>query len=127
MNFKWIAASAIFIFLLTACGGGVTPAPTPSGLTQFEYQGYDLFNLHCAPCHSIAPGTVIVGPSLAGIATSAENRVEGQNAEAYLRLSMLRPNDFIVEGFPESMPPDFGKRLTGEEFDAIIAFLFTLK
>ncbi len=40
---------------------------------------------------------------------------------------MLNPNEYVVQGFPESMPPDFGKRLTGEEFDAIIAYLLTLQ
>lgn len=121
------AAAAVFLLLLSACSQGAAPAPTPANLSPLEYQGYDLFNLHCAPCHATSPNTVIVGPSLAGIALAAGTRVEGQNTEIYLRNSMLKPNDFIVEGFPESMPPDLGKRLTGEEFDAILAYLLTLK
>lgn len=113
--------------LLASCSGAPTPAPTPANLSPVEYQGYDLFNLHCASCHSTAPGTTIVGPTLHGIAAEAGTRVPGQDAETYLRLSILKPDDFFVEGYPEAMPPDFGKRLTGEEFDAIIAYLLTLK
>ncbi len=125
--FPILTAAAIFLFCLTACSSGSTPVPTPANLTPQEYLGYDLFNLHCAPCHAIAPGTTIVGPSLDGIAKTSATRVEGQNAITYLQQSMLNPNEYVVQGFPESMPPDFGKRLTGEEFDAIIAYLLTLQ
>lgn len=113
--------------LVAGCSSAATPVPTPANLSPLEYQGYDLFNLNCASCHSTSPDTKIVGPSLYGIARTAGTRVPGQDAETYLRTSILKPDDFFVEGYPEAMPPDFGKRLTGEEFDAIIAYLLTLQ
>lgn len=119
-----ILLAAVF-FLLAGCGGG--PTATPSNLSPLEQQGFQLFNLHCAPCHSTAPETVIVGPSLEGVATRAATRVEGQTTEEYLQRSILAPYEYLVDGYSETMPPDFGKRLSGEEFDAILAYLLTLK
>ena len=71
--------------------------------------------------------TIIIGPSLAGIAGRAANRVEGQSAADYLQLSILRPGDYVVEGFSELMPTNFGTTLSGEQLDALLAYLMTLE
>lgn len=89
--------------------------------------GRRVFQQHCAACHALTPDTVIVGPSLAGIATRAGTRVPGLDARRYIELSILRPGDYVVEGFPNAMPADLGKKITGEEFDALVAFLMTLR
>ena len=125
-----IMAAALVIFLagsLLACKERTTPDPATPNLSTLEQEGLALFILHCAPCHETVSDTVIVGPSLYGIATRAGTRIEGISAENYLRTSILRPYDYIVEGYTETMPPDFGKRLTGEEFDALMAYLLTLE
>lgn len=121
-----------FLFLLTfgslifaACTNS-TPAPAPT-LSPIESQGKTAFNLYCASCHSTSPDVVIVGPSMAGIANRAGERVEGMDAETYLQTSILKPNAFLVPGFPDSMLPDIAKQLTSEELDAVVMYLLTLK
>lgn len=81
----------------------------------------------CATCHSLEPDVVIVGPSLAGIAARAAERVPGQSAEAYIRASVLRPGEFIVPGFQNVMAQNLGEIMTVDQINDIIAFLLTLE
>lgn len=112
--------------LLVACSGGSSNAgSTP--LSDEEALGEGLFRQHCASCHSAIGDTVIVGPPLAGIATTAESRVAGMDAHAYIEQSILEPSAYLNEGYQDLMPKTFGTILTGEELDALVAFLLTLK
>jgi cytochrome c551/c552 len=86
-----------------------------------------VFTRECGACHSLIEDTVIVGPSMAGIANRAETRVPGQDSQTYLMTALLQPGDHLVEGYQDLMPANFGKRLTGEEIDALVAFLLTLE
>ena len=122
-----------FFFLLfaavcfpSACGGESADLPTPT-LSPIEANGKEVFNLHCATCHATSPDVVIVGPSLAGVATRAGERVPGLDAKTYVQTSILKPNAYLVEGFPDSMLPDIAKQLSGEDFDAVVTYLLTLK
>ncbi|MGI9596182.1 MAG: c-type cytochrome, partial [Acidimicrobiales bacterium] len=82
----------------------------------------------CSVCHSVKRGDDGVGPSLAGVATAAETRVEGLTAEQYLRQSILLPDQYIVDGWPAGqMLPIYRERLTAEELDAVISYLLTLE
>ena len=112
--------------LLTACDANGSPLPEPT-IDPLVAQGASLFQLHCATCHATAPDTVIVGPSLAGIASRAGARDGNLGAAEYIQMSILRPGVDIVDGFADSMPKDFGKKLTGEEMDAVLAYLMTLE
>ena len=116
----------ILLIMLTACSGGAPaePTPTPNPLVQL---GQQVFNTRCATCHALVPETVIIGPSLYGIATRAETRVEGQSAEEYITMSVLRPGDYVVEGFNNVMITNLAKELTSEELNGLVAFLLTLK
>ena len=111
---------------LTACSVAtpVPPTPTPSALVL---QGQKVFTARCATCHALVPDTIIIGPSLYGIATVAETRVPGQSADEYILLSILRPGDYIVEGFNNVMITNFAKELTNEDMNALVAFMMTLK
>lgn len=119
----------VFLFLLVACGETAESAPIApeSTLTPQQAQGKTVFTQNCGSCHSLQADTIIVGPSLAGIAVRAGNQVEGQDAQSYLMTSILRPGDHLVEGFENVMPENLGKKLTGEEIDAVIAYLMTVK
>lgn len=118
-----LLAAALF---LSACAGAATPIPTPTP-DPFILQGQAVFNARCATCHALVPETIIIGPSLNGIATRAETRVPGQSAEEYVQLSILRPGDYVVEGFNNVMITNLAKEITSEEMNALVAFLMTLK
>jgi hypothetical protein len=78
-------------------------------------------------CHSLDPGEDLVGPSLAGIGTTAANRIPGLSAEDYIRQSIVDPNAYTVEGFQEGqMLQDYDERLTPGELEALITYLMTL-
>jgi hypothetical protein len=51
----------------------------------------------------IESGEVIVGPSLANVASRASEHKPGLSAEEYIRESILDPNAYIVEGFSDGM------------------------
>lgn len=110
---------------LVACGTA-EPPPTPT-LSPLARTGQQVFARECGSCHSTSPDVVIVGPSLAGVASRADQRVPEQDGRTYLYTSILRPNAFVVAGFEQLMPENFGKTLTGEEVDAVVAYLQTLE
>jgi hypothetical protein len=71
---------------------------------------------------------VVVGPSLAGVATRAKTRKPELDAAAYLHNSIEEPGAYVVEGFADGlMPIDFAEQLTPEEIDALVAYLLTLQ
>ena len=124
MNYK-IIIFFIAALLLAACSTSVVEtAPT---FTPQQQQGQAVFNLRCAQCHATVPDTVVIGPSLNGIATRAANRVEGYSAEEYIERSILIPDFYVVEGFANTMPTNFGKELTSEELAAVVSYLMTFK
>lgn len=100
----------------------VTPAgddPVSVGAAVFANNG-------CAACHSLTAGTVLVGPSLAGLAARAGETVPGQSAEDDLRASIVDPDAHVVDGFPAHvMPGNFGRRFTTAEIEAVIVYLLS--
>ncbi len=127
-NFRGAAAAFLLVLLLAlgACGGGeqaAAPAPT---LDPTAAAGQRVFVAHCGACHSTSPGAVIVGPSLAGMATVGATRVDGLDARAYVYSSILQPSDYLVDGYDDLMPKDLAKKLTGEELDAVVAYVLGL-
>ena len=121
------------LILVTLCGLAActaaepTPPPTPT-LSSEQITGKRVFASQCGSCHSIDDETVIVGPAMGDIATRAKTRVPGQDARAYLYNSILNPSDYLVEGFNDGlMPQTLAKQMTGEEMDAVIAYLLTLE
>ncbi|MEZ4510594.1 MAG: cytochrome c [Chloroflexota bacterium] len=113
----------LVVLLLVGCGGGETAVPATPTLSPQAVQGQQIFTRECGSCHSFSPDTIIVGPSLAGVANRAGSRVAGQDAKTYLLTSILRPGDYLVDGFDNLMPATFGKQLTGENIDALVAYL----
>ncbi|HUM69631.1 MAG TPA: cytochrome c [Chloroflexota bacterium] len=118
------------VSLLVACSGNTSAAPAApptATLSPEAARGKTVFSQNCGSCHSTIPDTVIVGPSLAGIASRAETRKPGQDGRTYLYTSILQPGDFLVDGYTDLMPATFGKQLTGEDLDAVVAYLLTLE
>jgi nitric oxide reductase subunit C len=118
------------------------PPPTPASDAPVEL-GRAAFNATppgCSACHSIAPGVNIVGPTVAGIATTAAARLragdyrgEAKDAAGYIRESIVEPNAHVLTGPTYAaggrslMPGDYGQTLKPEQVDQIVAYLLTLK
>ena len=107
----------VLALALAACGG--TAAPATSGGQADPVAGEALFKLECASCHSVEAGVDLTGPSLAGI---------GAEDEQSLRDDIVNPDATVTEGFAKGiMPNSFGKQLTSQQIDDLIAYLLTLK
>lgn len=82
-------------------------------------------SLGCGGCHAIEGETVMVGPSLAGLAERAGEMVEGLSAEEYVAQSIVEPDAHVVEGFnPGIMPPYTD--LSEADLAHLIAYLMSL-
>ncbi len=83
--------------------------------------GEALFVASCAGCHSVEPGVVMVGPSLAGL---AEIEVEGMTAAEYIHQSIVEPGAFVVEGLSNIMPAY--DTLPESDVNDLVAYLLSL-
>ncbi len=94
----------------------------------------------CAACHSLVPGAQMAGPSLAGVATRAQQTVgsvdykgPAKDAAAYLRESIVQPSAHMVAGAMYSasgvsfMPATYGKDLSPDQIAHLVAYLATFK
>lgn len=110
------------VFGLAACGGSSSGGGDDAAAAgdKLFHQAVIGTQAGCGTCHSVTPDEVIVGPSLAGIATRGD--------EAYIRESILDPEAKLVDGFPSgTMPQVWGDELSDEQLDQIVAYLLTLK
>lgn len=100
-------------------GGNVTPA-------QLVKAGEEIYHTKgtCEICHRIGQkGTR--APDLAGVGARADKTKPGTSAKAYLLESLVKPQAFIVQGYPPIMPevdkPPIA--LNRSEVWALVAFL----
>jgi nitric oxide reductase subunit C len=116
---------------------GVATAADPAvrGKALFDGAGA------CASCHALAPDVTLVGPSLAGVATRAGDRIgepdytgHATTGDGYLRESLLVPSAFVVPGGTYAtadgrslMPDHYGQILKPGQVDDLVAYLATLK
>jgi cytochrome c oxidase subunit 2 len=89
------------------------------GTGQALYTG-----LGCQACHSL-DGTAGVGPTYAGISGRAGTMVEGLSAEDYIRESILRPCDFLVESYTCVMPQNYAEQLSPQDLADLVAFILS--
>lgn len=118
-------------------------APAPAASNDPVALGQTLFRKTppgCFACHSTAVGVNLVGPTLAGIATTAEQRIKdpsyrgkATDAAGYIHESIVEPNAFVLQGPTYStggrslMPTGFDVALTAQQVDELVAYLMTLK
>lgn len=78
----------------------------------------------CLGCHSLEAGKVLVGPTLAGVFTTAAKREPGVGAKEYLYESIVNPNKFVVPNFqPSLMTQTFAKTLSPQQMADILAWM----
>ena len=94
----------------------------------------------CGACHSLQPGVAMAGPSLAGVATRAQQTIaagdyqgQAKDVEGYLAESITLPSAYIATGGTYStdgvslMPATFGQDLAPEQVQQLAAYLATFK
>lgn len=121
-----LVIACLGMIVLAACSD--LSAMAPPTLSPQAVEGKATFESYCRRCHETSGEVVVVGPSLAGVATRAETRIAGLDAAAYLHNSIEEPGAYIVEGFADGlMPRDFKEQLTPEQIEGLVAFLLTLQ
>ncbi len=138
MNGRVIAVLFVIAVVLTACAGGAQQGGSLGNAANGDklFHQAKIGNLPgCTTCHSTEPGKVIVGPSLAGIATDAaqtpnEEDYEGtaKDAPSFLREAIVNPDIDIPEDFKAGvMPTTYKNELTEQQLNDLVAYLMTLK
>jgi cytochrome c oxidase subunit 2 len=113
-----------------AVAASAEPAKDPASMTP-EERGKEFYNNQanlCVTCHSL-DGSARVGPSFQAIYGRQGKLADGTEYvadDAYIKRSILKPQEQVVEGFAPSMPAYEG-RVTDEQLNDIIAFMKTLK
>jgi cytochrome c2 len=80
----------VLLLVLGACNSSEEPAD------PLVAEGKRVFKKNCTSCHSLRPDLTVTGPSLYGNASRAGERMAGQDATQYHRLSITAPGDFLV-------------------------------
>ena len=124
----------------SAVPSGGAAAPTDKNPIALGEVVFKTATPACNACHSLAAGVNMAGPSLAGVATRAQqvlasNTYTGtaKDVDGYLRESITQPSAHIVSGGMYSsagvsfMPSTFGKDLTPEQVTQLVAYLTTFK
>jgi nitric oxide reductase subunit C len=124
----------------TAVVGAPQPEPASSDPVAVGQALFRTSPPGCFACHSTAPAVNLVGPTMAGMATTAEKRIREPNyrgkatdAAGYIRESILDPNAHVLTGPTYSsggrslMPAGFDVALTAEKIDQLVAYLMSLK
>lgn len=116
----------VFCIILLGCASEKDAVKQGEALFKQKHIGKNKV-IGCILCHSITPGQLIVGPSLAGLKHRAAYLVEGESAEEYIKNSIINPDAFIVNGFlPATMFAHYSQELSAEEIDALVKYLSQL-
>ena len=110
-----------------------TPEALPPVPAEMLTLGGTLFNNGtrnapaCRSCHQVGNTPGGLGPALNGLRQRAATRVPGMSAEDYIRQSILEPTAYLVPGYQNYMPGNYAEALTGEEVNALVAYLLRLE
>jgi len=92
----------------------------------------DLFNaMACAGCHNINADQTDdnkgpIAPNLGNLADHAGSRVEGEDAETYVRQSIIEPSAFVVSGYIDGvMPQNFADKMNREETQGLVEWMLS--
>jgi cytochrome c551/c552 len=76
----------------------------------------------CTSCHREGAANGIA-PAFEGIAARSAERDLQLSAAAYIYQSIAQPGAFLVEGYVNAMPQNYGTRMTDQEMGDVIAYL----
>jgi cytochrome c oxidase subunit 2 len=105
---KWIAGQTKAV---------TSPNAGQAGAAVFTNNG-------CGACHTLAAAktTGKVGPDLDKLAAYAQKAK--QPLGAFVRSSIVSPNDYVEAGYPKNvMPQTFGTSLSKQQLDALVTYL----
>ncbi len=125
------AFAAVIVLLALNAGDGGSPS---DGAYQAELEvalagadadlGADLSETNeCSACHLMGDGSM--APLFFGLANVAGQRRASLTAEQYLYEAIVYPSVHLVGDYTDSMPNNYGDRLTTQEIGHLIAFLLT--
>lgn len=78
----------------------------------------------CAGCHSLEAGKTLVGPTFAGLFTTAAKREANMGAKEYLYESIVNPNKVVVDKFqPNLMTQTYAKTLSPQQMADLLAWM----
>ena len=117
------ATALLAVAVLWMTGTAFAQDPTGSAA-----EGQRLFEeLGCRACHQLDGRGGQVGPALDNLVNSQVPLADGTTIvanEAFLRESILDPGAAVVADYPDGiMPRDFSQRLSGEQLDALVAYI----
>lgn len=81
----------------------------------------------CASCHVVDSTAGGIGPSLAGIASTAGDRVDGEEAVEYLYWSIVSPARHLVTGYSNVMYTNYDEAYVAADIADLIAYMQTLE
>ncbi len=94
----------------------------------------------CAACHSTAPGVNLAGPTLAGLATRAQETMaspdykgKAKTVDEFIHESIVQPSAYLHPGAMYSangtsfMPTTYEKDLTPTQIEQLVAYLASFK
>lgn len=125
VSFRAVLAVGVLAVAANCSAPGAT-LPPPTSL-----DGAELFSMKalggspgCVTCHSLSPGNVLVGPSLAAVGERAGSRIAGLDAASYINQSITNPKAHIVDTFdgPE-MPENYAEILSDQQIEALVDYL----
>lgn len=82
----------------------------------------------CSGCHMIDQNQTEdnrgpVGPHQGNLYERASDQVEGLSAEEYVYQSIVSPADYLADGYPATMPPNFAEKMSEEEIQGLVQWL----
>jgi mono/diheme cytochrome c family protein len=125
---KQLILLLILLLVVSACAQSNSASNLPIGDVE---RGATLFTQSingdpaCAGCHTL-DGKALVGPSFQGYGKTAATRQTGITAQEYTYLSIVRPSDYLVDGFSNVMYSQYGRHLSSQQLADLIAYLLTL-